>query len=87
MARARDGLFGKAVDERMNFGAAFSKVPHAKHLHTSALTQRLSMGPAQLISSSFHIPDHRTPSTNLDPGAVAAQPPPAPRPPPPPLRS
>jgi hypothetical protein len=39
MARARNGRFGKAIDERVDVGAVLCKGAHDKRLYTSELTQ------------------------------------------------
>jgi hypothetical protein len=39
MARARNGRFGKAIDERVDVGAVLRKGAHDKRLYTSELTQ------------------------------------------------
>jgi hypothetical protein len=66
MARARNGLFGKAVDERMDVGAVLRKGTHDKRLRTSELSQTaldgagaplLAIWPSELMVEALGVLD------------------------------
>jgi hypothetical protein len=56
MARTRNGLFGKAVAQRIDVGAVLRKDAHDKRLHTSELSQTALGGPGAPLLAMCPVP-------------------------------